>query len=96
MLTRSKLFEKLNSGEDGALQLSYEEACVVQKILLSNGYTVLMSDGDFEGQYKIQWIYAGDVGNLNYANSNRIVFASKDYLEMLEWGDYEEDDWEEE
>lgn len=92
MFTRDMLFEKLHDGADGRIQLPYEDACTFQKILISRGYTVLMGHGDIGDIYEIQWVYAGDIDNLRYANPNRVVFASKDYLEMLEWGDYEDEE----
>lgn len=88
MFTKDELMEHLYDGAEGRLQLPYDEACLVQKILISHGYVVLMSDGDMGGNYKIEWIYAGDSGNLEYANSNSVVFANKDWLEMLDFGDY--------
>lgn len=90
MFTRDMLFEKLHDGADGRIQLPYEDACTFQKILISQGYAVLMADGDIGDEYEVRWVYAGDTDNLNYANPNRVVFASEEYLDMLEWGDYED------
>ena len=89
MFTEKELYEKLSNGAEGSLQLSYEDACTLQKLLLSNGYSVLMSGGDIGGEYKVQWIYCGDTDDLNYADSDYVVFAHKDYLDMLYWKDYE-------
>lgn len=91
MFTRNDLFEKLHDGSDGRIQLPYEDACIFQKILISRGYAVLMGHGDIGDTYEVRWVYAGDVDNLDYANPNRVVFASEDYLDMLEWGDYEDE-----
>lgn len=92
MFTERELYEHLFNGADGSLQLPYEDACTLQKILISNGYAVMMSSGDIGDTYKIKWIYAGSVDNLKYANSSNIVFAHGDYLDMLYWKDYEEDE----
>lgn len=88
MFTKEELTDKLYDGAEGRLQLPYEEACTLQKILISQGYAVLMADGDIGDKYEVRWVYAGDTGNLNYANPNQVVFASTDYLDMLVWGDY--------
>lgn len=89
MFTEQELYEHLFDGATGHFSLSYEDACTIQKILISNGYAVMMSDGDIGDTYKIEWIYAGDVDNLTYADSSNIVFAHRDYLDMLYWKDYE-------
>lgn len=89
MFTEQELYEHLFNGAEGSLQLPYEDACVFQKILISNGYVVMMSDGDVGDTYKIEWIYSGTLGNLNYAYSSNIVFSHRDYLDMLYWHDYE-------
>ena len=92
MFTREELINKLYDGAEGRLQLPYEEACTLQKILISQGYVVLMADGDIGDKYEVKWVYAGDT---DYANPNQIVFASTDYLDMLVWGDYKDEDEEE-
>ena len=92
MFTRDMLFEKLHDGADGRIQLPYEDACTFQKILISRGYAVLMADGDVGDEYEVRWVYAGNIDNLRYANPKRVVFASEEYLDMLEWGDYEDEE----
>ena len=91
MFTETELYEHLRNGAEGHLNLSYEDACTIQKVLISRGYAVMMTHGDIGDDYKIQWVYAGDVGNLTYANASNVVFASMDYLDMLYWHDYEEE-----
>ena len=95
-MTEKELYERLFDGAAGCLSLSYEDACTIQKILISNGYAVMMSHGDIGDTYRIEWIYAGSVDNLEYANSSNIVFSHRDYLDMLYWHDYEEDEEDEE
>lgn len=92
MFAEKELYDNLYSGAEASLQLSYEDACVLQKMLISNGYVVLMSDGDIRDTYKVEWIYGGDSANLKYADSNNIVFAHRDYLDMLYWKDYKQDE----
>ena len=89
MFTKDELIEKIYTDREGSLELPYEDACTVQKILVDKGYCVLMSGGDC-GEYEITWNYAGDTGNLDFADKNNVVFCSKDYVEMLIFGDYEE------
>ena len=89
--TFDKLIHRIKNGTEGHLQLSFEDAVTVQKILVNQGYAVMMSGGDIGDTYKISWIYAGDVGSLDYANSNNIIFCSADLIEMLIFHDYEDD-----
>ena len=89
MFTERELYEHLFDGAEGRLQLPYTDACVLQQILISNGYVVQMSHGDYGDMYKIEWIYAGTSDNLTYANSSNVVFSHRDYLDMLYWKDYE-------
>lgn len=91
MFTEQELYDHLSNGAEGSIQLPYEDACTLQKLLISNGYVVMMSDGDIGDDYEIEWIYAGTSGNLTYADSSNIVFSHKDYLDMLYWKDYEEE-----
>lgn len=91
MFTEQELYEHLYHGAEGHLQLSYEDACMLQKMLISNGYVVSMSCGDFDDTYKVEWVYGGDVDNLKFANSNNVVFGHRDYLDMLYWKEYEID-----
>lgn len=92
MFTKEELTDKLYDGAEGRLQLPYEEACTLQKILISQGYAVLMADGEIGDKYEVRWVYAGDTNNLSYANPNQVVFALTDYLDMLVWGDYKENE----
>lgn len=94
MFTKDELIEKVYTDKEGSLELSYEDACTVQKILVDKGYCVLMSGGDC-GEYEITWNYAGDTDNLDFANKNNIVFCSRGYVEMLIYGDYIDDEEEE-
>lgn len=89
MFTEKELYKHLFNGAEGSLQLSYEDACTLQKLLISNGYAVMMSDGDIGDDYKIEWIYAGNSDNRIYADSSNVVFSHRDYLDMLYWHDYE-------
>ena len=94
MFTEQELYDHLYNGAEGSLQLSYEDACVLQKILISNGYVVSMSGGDFDDTYQVEWVYGGDINNLD--DLNKVVIASREYLKILYWKDYEIDDDEQE
>lgn len=69
-------------GEDGQINgLNWEDATTIQKILLKYGYAVCMTDGDFDDEYKISWVFAGTVENLDYADYKQVVFTNIDYME---------------
>ena len=92
MFTYEEVLSKLYNGCEGSLQLSYEDACTVQEILLKRGFACLMTSGDFDDEVQLSWIYAGDVDNLTYADINNILISDRSYLEMLLDGDYEDND----
>ena len=75
------VLEKVPHGEEGHLQLKFEDVVTLQKILLDSGYAVCITGGDFEGKYKIAWIHAGTTDNLDWADDNQICFTSIDYIE---------------
>ena len=89
--TYQELLEKIYMGQEGSLHLNWVDCCVLQKILLKKGYAVLITGGDIGDEYRIDWVYAGDSNNLDYANRARVCFCSNDYLDMLESGDYKDE-----
>ena len=78
---REAVLNNMPHGEEGSLELKWDAAITVQKILIENGYAVCMTAGGFEDTYRIAWVYAGDVDNLKYADYDNVVFSSLDYLE---------------
>ena len=74
------ILEKVPHGEDGHIELEIEDAIALQKILLRNGYAVLITSGDTGDDYCVSWIYAGNPKCLNYADVNNICFTSIDYI----------------
>ena len=78
---RKTVLEKIPHGEDGGLQLKEEDAISVARLLLRYGYAVCLTNGDFEDNIQLNWLYAGNVDNLDYSDYNNIVFTSPDYLE---------------
>lgn len=87
-----ELMNKIYRGEEGSLDLSFEDAQTLAKILLARGYAVLLTAGDIGDDVRISWAYAGTTDSLNIAHRNEVVFGNADYLAMLEMGDYEEED----
>lgn len=89
--TYEELLNKIYMGQEGSLQLSWEDCCTLQKILLKKGYAVLITGGDIGDEYRIDWVYAGDFNNLIHANREKVCFGSDDYLSMLESGNYKDE-----
>lgn len=85
-----ELMNKIWYGEEGSLDLSFEDAQTFTKILLARGYAVLLTAGDIGDDIKVSWTYAGTPDSLNVAHRNEVVFSNADYLGMLEMGDYED------
>lgn len=91
-MTYNELINKIQYGEEGSLNLSFEDAQTLAKILLARGYAVLFTAGDIGEDVEVSWSYAGNVDSLKVAHRTAVVFSSVDYLEMLENEDYEEDE----
>lgn len=92
MFTYEEILSKLHNSCEGSLQLSYEDACTIQKILVNRGFACILTSGDFADEYMLSWIYAGSHDDLNFADIDTLVISNSDYLEMLLDGDYEECD----
>lgn len=82
-MNKDEVIKKLYDGSDGHLQLSFDECCTLQKILINRGYAVMLTHGDIGDDYKIFWVYAGNLDNLEVADSSQVVFASVDWLNEL-------------
>lgn len=91
-MTYDELISNIKNGEASNIDLPFEDAMTLSKILLKRGYAVLFSGGDFDNLVKVSWLYAGDTDNLNYADKNNVLFSSADYLEMLVYDDYESEE----
>ena len=87
-----ELINKIQYGEEGFLNLSFEDAQTFAKILLARGYAVLFTAGDVGDDIKVSWCYAGSCKSLDVAHRDEVVFSCADYLEMLECGDYEDEE----
>jgi hypothetical protein len=68
-------------GEEGSLQLEWNDAMTLLRILLTRGYAVCVTKGYFDEDVKLAWIYAGDTDNLQFSNYDNVVFTSLDYIE---------------
>lgn len=89
--TYQELLDKIYMGQEGSLHLNWSDCCTLQEILLRRGYAVLVTGGDVSDEYRIDWVYAGDFNNLNYANRTSVCFCSVDYLSELESGNYKDE-----
>ena len=100
--------EHIPHGEEGRINLPWEDAITWAKILNKKGYAVLFTSGDFEGEVNVAWLYAGSTENLDWADYDGVIFASTDYLddyvdayneeygkemENIEVEDIEEEEW---
>ena len=79
----NEVIDKITNGEDGHVFLGFEDCVMLQKALINRGYATMMTTGELEGDYRLSWVYAGDVGKLNYADHNHIVFSSSDWIDTL-------------
>lgn len=76
------VLEKVPHGEEGYLaNLDGNELMTMINLLNHKGYAVCVTSGDIGDTFNIAWIYAGDTGNLNYANYNNIAFTNIDYVD---------------
>lgn len=88
----SELMNKIYHGEEGSLALSFEDAQTFAKILIARGYAVLLTGGDIGDDVRIEWKYAGDIENLEYANRANVAFGAPGYVEDLANGNYDPDE----
>lgn len=73
--------EKIPHGEEGRIDLNWDDAVTWAKILNKHGYAVLLTGGDMEDAVKVSWLYAGTVENLDWADYDMVTFTSPEYLE---------------
>lgn len=91
-MTYSELENKIVYGGEAYLNLPFEDALTLAKILLKNGYAVLLTGGDIGDDVRIEWKYAGDVGNLDYADRANVAFGAPCYIEDVANGNYDPDE----
>lgn len=83
MFTYNEVIKGIMDGQEGSLNLSFDEAAALSKILLNRGYAVLLTGGDFKDEVRVDWKYAGNINDLKYADRKNIVFGSPDYVQIL-------------
>lgn len=91
-MKQSDLINKIHHGEDGSLNLPFDDCVTLAKVLVNRGYAIMITGGEVQDENRIDWAYAGDHDNLDYAKRDMVCFGSNDYLEQLEFGDYEKDE----
>lgn len=91
-MTQSELFKKVYHGEEGHLNMSFDDCKTIAKLLVDRGYAVMFTGGDLDNEYRIDWVYAGSVFNDNYAHRSEVAFGPSDAAQMLEYGEYEKDE----
>ena len=77
------LDEYFPHGEEGHLQLDYEDACQIMKMLINRGYAVCISGGDIGDDYRVSWVYAGSSEDSKWANYANVIFTSMDWYEDI-------------
>lgn len=88
-MTYNELVRKIVDGGEGFLNLEFEDAAVLANILLKKGYAILLTSGDIGDEVRIEWKYAGEVGNLKYAHRGNVAFGEPSYIEDIANGNYE-------
>ena len=78
---KKSILEHLPHGEEGSLELKWDDVVTLQKILLDNGYAVCVTGGSMDDEYRINWIFAGNIDDdLDWADYDEIVFSGIDYF----------------
>lgn len=89
--TKEELINKIYSDPDVVnLTLYKKDAIEIIPYLINNGYAVCATSGEVADRLHLSVIYAGDVDDLDYADSTNIIFANREYFDSLVWEDYEE------
>lgn len=88
-MTYNEMVKKIVDGGEGFLELEFEDAATIANILLKKGYAILLTGGPIGDEVRIEWKYAGESGNLNYANRGNVAFGEPEYIEDIANGNYE-------
>jgi len=92
---RKAVLDHIPHGEEGNIELNWNDTIAMQKILIENGYAVCITGGAFKDTYRLSWVYAGDVDDTKYADYDNVIFSSADYLEDYPEAVYHTEDEEE-
>ena len=88
-MTYNELENKIVYGGEGYLSLSFGDAMTLANILLKRGYAILRTGGEIGEDVRIEWKYAGDIGNLEYADRKNVAFGAPCYIEDIATGNYD-------
>lgn len=75
------VLEKVPHGQEGTFNFAKEDAIAMMELLLKNGYAVCVTGGHIGEDWRIDYIYAGDTDNLDYADYQNVAFTSMDYMD---------------
>lgn len=89
---KEAILEHVPHGQEGQINLSWEDAITWAKILNKRGYAVLFTGGDIGDDVKVSWIYAGGTDNIDYADYDSVVFTSMDYIDEYPEAYYKDND----
>lgn len=75
------VLEKVPHGQEGTFNFAKEDAIAMMELLLKNGYAVCVTGGHIGEDWRIDYVYAGDTENLDYADYQNVAFTSTDYMD---------------
>lgn len=78
---KEAILKNVPHGQEGQIDLPWEDAITWAKILNKKGYAVLFTGGDMDDDVKVSWIYAGTTENLDWADYDQVAFTNMDYIE---------------
>jgi len=78
---REAVLKHVPHGEEGTIDLDWEDAVTWAKILSKRGYAVLLTGGEFEEDVTVRWLYAGNNDNLDWADYGNVCFTSIEYID---------------
>lgn len=92
---KNLIFSKVPREHEGEFYGSEKDVSEMSKILLRNGYAVLVCPGEFENKYSVYWIYGGTSDNPYKAQYEELCLMTtetlEEYINILkeEWEDEE-------
>ena len=89
---KETILKNVPHGQEGQIDLSWEDAITWAKILNKKGYAVLFTSGDMDDDVKVSWLYAGTVESLDYVDYDNVVFTNIDYIDEYPEAYYKDND----
>ena len=89
---KKQVLENVPHGHEGQLELEWEDAITISKILLKNGYAVCLTGGEMGDEIKLSWLFAGSYENLDWADYGQVCFTHAEYIESYPEASSEEYD----